>query len=145
MAKVENNITEDKVTIEKYGVFFDSDTFVLQGYYEFELAQRRALKNWTQAIEDCLLLTNQSDFKVSYCNDLNSFRISCEFVSATGKYAFWKLINGQAPDAQYQIEIAHIPNGKQNRDLVVSAPDLQSIKKTNHSKDSIINWIMAQK
>ena len=52
------------------------------------------------------------------------FTLQCEFVSACGRYAFWRLTNNQAPEAQYLIETAHIPNAELREAEFHAASDL---------------------
>jgi hypothetical protein len=55
--------------------------------------------------------------------------LTCEFSTACGRYAFWRLTNSQSPESQYLIETAHIPSGLGEQDATVAAPDLMQVDK----------------
>ncbi len=41
--------------------------------------------------------------------------------------SFWRLTNQQAPEAQYEIETAHIPDSASRHSDFISAPDMQPL------------------
>jgi hypothetical protein len=111
------------------GVAFDPDLLVLEGSYTDELSAYRARKVWTQVLETNFLLEWDYDFmlNVSKGMDPSSYLLRCSFVSACGRYAFWRLTHGQASDAQYVIETAHIPNSTNHYYSILAAPDLRAM------------------
>jgi hypothetical protein len=111
------------------GVRFDSDRITLEGRYFDELSAYRARRNWIDAFENNFLLDQRHDYNLSMDSNLSEgrFVLRCTFSSACGRYAFWRLINHQAPDVQYLIEVAHIPNSESAHSEFLAAPDLTSV------------------
>lgn len=107
---------------------FDPDALSLQGEYGDELSAYRARKCWIETLETCFLLDRGTDYKIKAVSDATtgSFKISCVFESACGRYAFWRLTNHQAPEAQYLLETAHIPSSDAGVTDMIGAPDLRS-------------------
>lgn len=108
------------------GVTFDPDAVSLEGIYRDELSAFRARRAWIDALESNFLLDLEHDFILTTRSNLaeSVFSLQCEFVSACGRYAFWRLTNNQAPEAQYLIETAHIPNAELREGEFQGAPDL---------------------
>ncbi|RMG41448.1 MAG: hypothetical protein D6719_08500 [Candidatus Dadabacteria bacterium] len=111
------------------GVCFDPDNVVLEGVYRDQLSAYRAKRTWIQTFESTFLLDPEYDFEIYVVSDsLRSiFILRCQFITACARYAFWRLTNGQAPEAQYLIETAHIPGGISHRDDFLFAPDLKPV------------------
>ena len=110
-------------------VFFDSDAIVLQGSYADQLSAYRARKTWVETLESCFLLDQGHDFVISVHSSLEDsrFNLICEFKSACARYAFWRLTNHQAPEAEYLIETAHIPTSESRHEDFLFAPDMRSV------------------
>lgn len=108
-------------------VSFDSETAALEGAYPDELSAHRARKVWVDILESNFLLEKNHDFqlKVDGSASDGAFALRCDFLTACGRYAFWRLTNDQAPEAQYGIETAHIPNAESMYDAIMTAPDMQ--------------------
>lgn len=87
-------------------VLFHPDTVTLQGFYQDQLAAYRAKRVWLDVLESGFLLEHQHDFcfSVISCLQEQRFLLTCEFLTACGRYAFWRLTNNQSPEAQYLIE-----------------------------------------
>ena len=111
------------------GVCFDPDNITLQGCYPDELSAYRAKRLWIETLENCFLLEQGHDFSVCVRQhrDSSRFVLLCEFTTACARYAFWRLTNHQAPEAQYVIETAHIPICDSRHEDIMRAPDLKSI------------------
>jgi hypothetical protein len=109
-------VTKYQPTYDKPGVCFDPEEAVLEGVYTDELSAHRAKKGWAKALENTFLLTQGYDFVASIqpFSEQKRFVLKCEFSTACGRYAFWRLTHAQAPDAQYLIETAHIPRNTGN-------------------------------
>jgi len=110
-------------------VRFDPDRVILQGQYRDQLSAYRAKKNWVETLTANFLLEEGHDYELSVDSRVADglFILHCGFTSACGRYAFWRLTNEQAPEAQYLIETAHIPNSESRGDDFVSAPDLKPL------------------
>lgn len=111
------------------GVYFNADAVTLQGSYKDELSAFRARRGWIEALEANFLLEEKHDFscRISGVSEQEAYLLTCNFTSACARYAFWRLTNGQAPEAQYLIETSHIPNCDSRHDEFLSAPDLRSV------------------
>jgi hypothetical protein len=111
------------------GVSFDPDHITLEGVYTDQLSAYRAKKVWLETLETNFLLEPGHDFNLSIASrvDEHRFALRCEFLTACARYAFWRLTNHQAPEAQYVIETAHIPNAELRQDDFLQAPDLRSV------------------
>ena len=111
------------------GVCFDPDRVSLEGVYKDELSAFRAKRVWIEALESTFLLDHSHDlaFITGKYNDSDRYFLSCQFVTACARYAFWRLTNHQAPEAQYIIETAHIPDCELRQDDLLYAPDMRPI------------------
>jgi len=108
------------------GVTFDAERVVLEGFYADELAPYRAKRVWSEILETNFLLDAEHDFTIEIKPAANQrFILTCHFATACARYAFWRLTNNQAPEAQYVIETAHIPQSEQRKDEFLQAPDLR--------------------
>lgn len=107
------------------GVCFDPNTLTLHGLYSDELSAHRARRGWLDTLEHSFFLEVDDDFSLEVKGDLERgrFVLSCEFTSASARYAFWRLTHQQAPEAQYMIETAHVPTSNFGFELA-KAPDL---------------------
>lgn len=125
---------------DSHGVVFDSDSVTLEGQYGDELAIFRARKIWTEVFETNFLLEKGEDYKFASISKANEqkFVLKCNFTTACGRYAFWRLINNQAPESQYLIETAHIPDGASHSLELLRAPDLRSIEKEKKGEKLLI-------
>jgi hypothetical protein len=96
---------------EGVGLWFDSDRLMLSGVYLDEITAYRARKRWIEALEINFLLEERHDFtiKVRPAHGGKLYRVRCDFQSACGRYAFWRLTHHQAPEVQFLLETAHLP------------------------------------
>lgn len=137
-------------------VRFDPERILLQGSYEDQLSAYRARKIWQETFERCFLLDDGHDFECNVISDYesHSFTLRCYFLTACARYAFWRLTNQQAPEAQYMIETAHIPHCESRHTELLCAPDLAPVEegcsenvseaaceKGDVSKRTIIDWV----
>lgn len=103
------------------GIWYDPDRIVLEGNYSDQITAYRAKRRWIKAFESNFLLEGNHDFKLSVTQTIESgeFRLRCDFLTACGRYAFWRLTHNQAPEVQFLLETAHVPS-------VVSFPSMKS-------------------
>jgi len=89
----------------KPGLIFDADGVCLFGKYHDELSAWRAKKKWVEVLHDYFLLENNRDYEINVVSEIGTFTfcLSCSFSSACGRYAFWRLINHQAPEAERKL------------------------------------------
>ncbi|MCB9030679.1 MAG: hypothetical protein H6619_06465 [Deltaproteobacteria bacterium] len=134
------------------GVCFDANNIVLQGIYFDEISLFRARRKWVTTFENSFMLQHDKDFtlETSKNYDDHSFSLLCSFHTACGRYAFWRITNYQAPEAQYEIETAHIPYCESRKDDIFMAPDLMPIEQSplvlsgvkRERKDSMLEKLM---
>jgi hypothetical protein len=98
---------------EELGVWFDAERLSLEGVYLDEVTAYRARRRWIAAFEAHFLLELKFDFRMEVVCDpqRDHFALRCTFLSACGRYAFWRLTHNQAPEAQAALETAHLPGG----------------------------------
>lgn len=96
---------------ESVGLWYDSDRLTLSGVYLDEVTAYRARKRWIEALEINFLLEERHDFciKVRPSRGGKLFKVRCDFQTACGRYAFWRLTHHQAPEVQFLLETAHLP------------------------------------
>lgn len=84
---------------------------MLEGVYLDEVTAYRARKGWIEAFEVNFLLEDRVDFRVRVARQEGGSRfcVLCEFLTACGRYAFWRLTHHQAPEVQFILETAHLP------------------------------------
>ncbi|MEZ4753584.1 MAG: hypothetical protein R3A13_04640 [Bdellovibrionota bacterium] len=128
--RLKSKIVELNQVVElEEGVCFDPDRISLEGIYRDEISTYRAKRVWIEALESTFLLDHNHDlcFLIGRYGDSNKFFLSCQFVTACARYAFWRLTNHQAPEAQYLIETAHIPDSELRQEDFLSAPDMRPL------------------
>jgi len=105
---------------------FDLDQMSLQGSYLDELSCHRAKRVWKEVLERTFLLKKDQDFILTAkeSSEENAFLLLCLFDSPSGRYVLWRLANDQAPESQYTIETAHVPDSTLMHDSFISAPDM---------------------
>lgn len=102
-----HSANEEKIDLRQFksGLIFDAEGVTLFGKYDNELAAWRAKKEWIQVLHDYFLLEPTRDYDIEVVTDLESlvFCLKSSFNSACGRYAFWRLINHQAPEAEKKL------------------------------------------
>lgn len=122
-------------------ICFDPDSGIIIGKYLDELSCYRARKIWSELLEEHFFLQKKTDFEIEITNieNENFFELKCNFQSACGRYAFWRITNYQSPEVQYLMETAHIPFCESRQEEILMTPDLCSIyeerKKTSNNKN----------
>lgn len=93
------------------GLWYDAERLMLEGVYLDEVTAYRARKGWIEAFETNFLLEERVDFRVRVLRQERAprFSVVCEFMTACGRYAFWRLTHHQAPEVQFILETAHLP------------------------------------
>jgi hypothetical protein len=94
------------------GLWYDPERLVIEGVYQDEVTAYRARRRWIEALEKNFLLEESLDFslKVRRSRGGKNFRVRCDFLTACGRYAFWRLTHHQAPEVQFLLETAHLPH-----------------------------------
>lgn len=105
-------IQDHRHEVESIGLWYDSDRLMLIGVYEDELTAYRARRGWIEALALNFLLEERHDFgiRVRPAYGGKRFKVRCDFLTACGRYAFWRLTNNQAPEVQFLLETSHLPH-----------------------------------
>jgi hypothetical protein len=93
------------------GLWYDPDRLIIEGVYCDEVTAYRARKRWIEALKMHFLLEEGLDFalRVKLLRGERHFKVQCSFISACGRYAFWRLTHHQALEVQCVLETAHLP------------------------------------
>ena len=103
--KSENSELAADLSKFKPGLIFDADGVCLFGKHQDEMSAWRSKRRWVEVLHDYFLLELERDYDIEVISDLDTmtFAVSCTFSSACGRYAFWRLINHQAPEAEKKL------------------------------------------
>lgn len=99
-----NNLSQD-LSADPQRLIYDTDGVTLIGHYTDEVSAYRARRSWIEVLSNYFLLESTRDYEMSvrYSNETQFFVLTCSFSSACGRYAFWRLINHQAPEAEEKL------------------------------------------
>jgi hypothetical protein len=85
-------------------VSYDADNVCLLGSFNDELTSYRTRREWVDILANYFLLEKDRDYTLEIeakeGQEEANFQLKCVFTSACGRYAFWRLINRQAPEAE---------------------------------------------
>jgi len=103
--------TESAAVGRMLGLWYDPDRLIIEGVYCDEVTAYRARKRWIEALKMHFLLEEGLDFalRVKLLRGERHFKVQCSFISACGRYAFWRLTHHQALEVQCVLETAHLP------------------------------------
>lgn len=106
----------------KPGLIFDADTVTLIGKFTDEFSAHRGKKQWMEVLAHYFLLERKRDYEteVGQIEGTEFFFLRCTFESACGRYAFWRLVNHQAQEAEQKLYSANMVNKKVARFLLGS-------------------------
>lgn len=124
----------------KEGLIYDADAILLAGKYTDELSAHRARREWRDILGSYFLLDESRDYEFWIQSDVQQdyFVVHCSFVSACGRYAFWRLVNQQAPEAEARLGES-LQNGAVKR--LMSANRSQ---KLSRGTDMLIHSLQSQ-
>ncbi len=109
-----SGVVADEISVANsmLGLWYDPDRLLIEGVYQDEITAYRARKRWMEALETNFLLEDAHDFsmRVRKSRGGHQYRVRCDFLTACGRYAFWRLTHHQAPEVQLMLETAHIPH-----------------------------------
>ena len=119
---------EDRSLVEtneeqKPALIFDADSISLAGTFTDELAAYRARRTWDEVLAKHFLLEKTKDYEMKVARDESdpfSYQLKCCFHSACGRYAFWRLVNHQAPDVEGKLLSTNMVSKKSARFLLGS-------------------------
>jgi hypothetical protein len=108
--------------LAKPGLIFDADTVTLLGKFTDEFSAYRGRKQWMEVFAHYFLLerTRDYDTEVGAIEGTDYFFLRCTFSSACGRYAFWRLVNHQALEAEEKLHAHNMVNKKSARFLLGS-------------------------
>ncbi|MCB0328020.1 MAG: hypothetical protein KDD70_00110 [Bdellovibrionales bacterium] len=128
-------------------IIFDVEAIAIQARYADELSAHRAKRVWIETLESHFLLDCESDYLIAVNIDNSgedlAFILRCHFLSACARYAFWRITNDQAPEAQYVLETAHIPLSEDSWLGFQTSDDLREL--ANESSDNPLSIDHASK
>lgn len=102
----------------KPGLVYDADKLTLIGKFNNELAAYRARRRWTEVFGDHFLLEHQKDYKMLVETTEEEFQLAVSFHSPCGRYAFWRLVNKQTPEAESKLYSGFMLNNRSVRFLL---------------------------
>ncbi len=142
--KSENSELAADLSKFKPGLIFDADGVCLFGKHQDEMSAWRSKRRWVEVLHDYFLLELERDYDIEVISDLHTmtFAVSCTFSSACGRYAFWRLINHQAPEAEKKLGgLSHQPAASQ---IIGETPKANSARTASGStKIENETWIVA--
>lgn len=105
MSSVQSREISPEINKFKPGLIYDADGIALLGKYTDELSAHRAKKHWVDVLNSYFLLEKDRDYELWVTTSLQEsyFVLNCSFISACGRYTFWRLINHQAPEAERKL------------------------------------------
>jgi len=114
--------------IGKPGLIFDADSVTLLGKFTDEFSAHRAKKQWMETFAHHFLLEKSRDYQTEVGNieATDYFFLRCTFESACGRYAFWRLVNHQASEAEKKLIAPNLVNKKVGRFLLGSVWNVSS-------------------
>lgn len=106
-------------------VKYDTEKVLLIGTFFDELSAYRARRVWLNTLAQYFTLEDKRDYDLSLSRsdqerDKIAYVVTCSFHSACGRYAFWRLINGQSPEAERTLGLQRSKK-KTQQDKLLSA------------------------
>lgn len=100
-----NSSLQEKYEFPINSLVYNTDSLSLVGKLGDELSAYRTKRQWLEVLANYFLLEPNRDFalKISASENSDEFTLECSFSSACGRYAFWRLINQQAPEAEERL------------------------------------------
>lgn len=101
-------------------IVYDTSNVSLISRFVDEISAYRARKQWVAVFHDHFLLDTERDYEITVCPSTGGeeYILSCLFSSACGRYAFWRLINHQAPEAEAALHHSPSSKGKKSQQIV---------------------------
>ncbi|HMO01419.1 MAG TPA: hypothetical protein PKD37_04670 [Oligoflexia bacterium] len=90
-------------------IYFSKENLTIFAKYQDEISAYRARRKWLKTLDEYFFLDDASDFILQQARSSgeDEYYLICQFVSPAARYAFFRLVNLQALEAQYQLETAH--------------------------------------
>lgn len=103
---------QESISCRRDGITFNAEGVSLIAQFEDELSAYRAKKNWVTTLHTSFLLQRDKDYELEIKGSVEegSFSAQCKFTSPCGRYAFWRLINQQAPETERKLARIANPN-----------------------------------
>ncbi len=122
------------------GLWYDPERLVIEGVYHDELSAYRAKRRWIEAMEKNFLLDDAIDFslKVKRSRAGRNYRVRCDFLTACGRYAFWRLTHHQAPEVQFLLETAHLTHSVPEKFLPETEPDSELLVSYTDDSERVV-------
>ncbi len=102
-----NTASKNSIGSNGLSITYDTDSISIVAKFSDEMSAYRGRKGWSEILSAHFLLEDDRDYNIKVmpsegCNT-EAFKLKCEFDSACGRYAFWRLINHQAPEAEEKL------------------------------------------
>ncbi len=136
----EFSFTNVDIKKAKNGLIYDAEGITLIGKFGDQISAYRAKKEWQKILNTHFILDLEKDYEIkAYCSlENNLFFINCSFVSACGRYAFWRLINRQAPDAEQKLNCTGEKVQKPNKGFLATQENKQTAFVINSIEEQIL-------
>jgi len=123
-----NALQTEETEPGKPGLIFDADSVTLIGKFTDEFSAHRAKKQWMEALAHHFLLEKNRDYQteIGIIEATPHYYLRCTFESACGRYAFWRLVNHQAAEAEKKLLAPNLVNRKVGRFLLGSVWNVSS-------------------
>ena len=78
------------------------------GVYSNEIRRQYAKRSWEKELGSNFLLDRGHDYELVKYEGCGYYKLLCDFKTACGRYAYWRLTNDKAPDSLAIIAAAHV-------------------------------------
>lgn len=97
--------SDTSISCSRNGVNYDSESVTISSTNHNEISAYRTKREWTNIFHSSFLLQIEKDYKFKIVLDQEgSYTLKCCFDSPCGRYAFWRLINQQAPETEKKLQ-----------------------------------------
>lgn len=119
------------------GLTYDAEAVTMIGWYGDQVSAYRKRKAWSEVLGSHFLLEKVRDYELTICHREGEpyFFLLCNFTSACGRYAFWRLMNHQAPDAESKL-------GGRAHQRKMTTTAFESLKRTSQIHRERHPWII---
>ena len=118
-------LTRARQITPKSTLSYDTESVRLIASFGDEVTAYRARRHWMTVFAEHFMLEQEKDYQLKVnsvsSEERTAWQVTCSFHSACGRYAFWRLINKQAPEAETRIGVRSSKRQDQNKKLIAAA------------------------
>ena len=118
-------LTRARQITPKSTLSYDTESVRLIATFGDEVTAYRARRHWMTVFAEHFMLELKKDYELKIksvsSEGLTTWQVTCSFHSACGRYAFWRLINKQAPEAETRIGEKSSKRKEQNKRIFSAA------------------------